>query len=551
MDFKLGRFLDRAFKRENLPDHPVGTAEEARAMIEALPVHDPAAAMAELMACVRSINEEASFTPGRRARVLMELDVVGHQLWRPLSEAFLAPEGKPLEGRDGDIQILEALQVSAAEFSTGFGFCVGKDAWKSDWIRDNKVAVMLRRAYWLTRMMILSRMLNLPGADERWAELNRLYRLADQLELLRSVAVVFPGSAATSSVKQEYVRMLLVDITRPDRMLARDMELAFRIIGRVAANVQLEPQAIEGAQYFTVARDAQRPVALFRHTGRISSKALYLHTGNALPRLKAMLERDVGLDAAEPDPMFGMCFTLGERRALVNFMLNQWGERPAQRRAPRIAMKGEAVLMQGIANLTEVIPRHDQGGFNADKAGGSKLRIQFDKTTNLGKRTVRQIAMELRDASASGLGIALPRSAARWAKIGAIVGVHTDPGAEWVIGVIRRMNATDESLELGISVVTRKPTLVWCEVNDTGHSGVWDHEKRFEKNFDEHFTRGILVEPQGHILVAGEMLFPPGTASRGSWFDMPVKGGMARIMVTRVREETQDFQRVEFEPHAS
>ena len=206
-------------------------------------------------------------------------------MWRPLSEAFLAPEGKPLEGRDGDIQILEALQVSAAEFSTGFGFCVDKDAWDSDWIRDNKVIVMLRRAHWLTRMMILSRMLNLPVA-------------------------------------------------------------------------------------------------------------------------------------------------------------------------------------------------------------------------------------------------------------------------EWVIGVIRRMNATDASLELGISVVTRKPTLLWCENNDTGHSGVWDDEKRFEKNFDEHFTRGILVEPQGHIPAAGEILFPPGTASRGSWFDMPVKGGMARIMITRVREETQDFQRVEFEPHA-
>ena len=158
-------------------------------------------------------------------------------MWRPLSEAFLAPEGKPLEGRDGDIQILEALQVSAAEFSTGFGFCVDKDAWDSDWIRDNKVIVMLRRAHWLTRMLNL-------------------------------------------------------------------------------------------------------------------------------------------------------------------------------------------------------------------------------------------------------------------------------PVAEWVIGVIRRMNATDASLELGISVVTRKPTLLWCENNDTGHSGVWDDEKRFEKNFDEHFTRGILVEPQ-------------------------------------------DFQRVEFEPHAS
>ena len=549
MEFKLGRFLDRAFKRENLPDHPVGNVDEARAVVAALPQHDPAAALAELMACVRSINEEATFTPGRRARVLMELDVAAHHLWRPLSEAFLAPEGKPLEGTEGDAQILEALRVSAAEFANGFGFCVDKDAWNSAWIRENRVAVILRRAHWLTRMMILSRMLNLPGADERWTALNDLYRLAEKQELLRSVAAVFPGSSSTSSVKQEYVRMLLVDITRPDRMLARDMELAFRIIGRVAATVQLEPQPIEGAQYFTVTRDAQRPVALFRHSGRISSKALYMHTGNALPRLKAMLERDVGLDAGEPDPMFGMQFTIRERRSLVNFMLNQWGESPAQRRAPRIAMKGQAMLIQGIASLAEVIPRHDQGGFNADKAEESKLRIQFDKTANLGKKSVRQMAMELMDASASGLGVSLPRAASRWARIGALVGVRPGAGADWVVGVIRRMNAKDESLELGLSVLTRKPTVVWCEVSDAGHSGVWDDEKRFEKNFDEHYVKAILLEPQGAGFVQGEMLLPAGAASRGTWFDVPLKGGLARLMVTRVREETQDFQRVEFEPH--
>lgn len=552
MDFKLGRFLDRAFKRENLPDHPVGTVEEARAVIEALPQHDPATALAELMACVRSINDEVSFTPGRRARVLMVLDDAAHALWRPLSEAFLAPEGKPLDGLEGDTRILEALRVSAAEFSTGYGLCVVGNAWNSEWIRDNRVAVMLRHGHWLTRMMILSRMLNLPGADERWTALNNLYRLADEHDLLRSAGSVYPDSPTTSSVKLEYVRMLLMDITRPDRMLARDMELAFRIIGRVAAAAQLEPQPIEGAQYFTVPRDAQRPVALFRHSGRISSKALYLHTGNVLPRLRAMLERDVGMDAAEPDPMFGMCFTLRERRSMVNFMLNQWGERPAQRRAPRIAMKGAAVLIQGIAGLSEVIPRHDQGGFNADKASESKLRIQFDKTSNLGKKSMRQVPMEMIDASASGLGVALPRAASRWAKIGTLVGVRASANADWVLGVVRRMNAKEEILELGINVISRKPSVVWCEIDGGGgSSGVWDDEKRFEKNFNEHYLRGILLEPQGHTLAAGQMLLPGGAASRGTWFEVPVKGGMARLMVSRVREETQDFQLVDVEPHTA
>jgi hypothetical protein len=549
MDFDLNRFRALAFGKEKLPDHPVSDETEARRMIEALPAHDPAASLAELTACVLSINQDGTFTPGRRARVLMELDIAAHVFWRPLGAAYLAPEGVPLDGRDGNSSLLTALQESAAEFAVGFGLCVGKKEFDADWIRDNRLAVMLRRARWVTRKMILSRMLNLPGAVARWTELNDMYRLAAENDLLRNVSTVFQGNTRTSSVKHEYLRMLLVDITSPDRMLGRDMELAYRLIGRIVSTVQLEPEPIEGALYFIVPVKAHHPVSLFRYSGAVPKGALYMHVANAVPRLKAMLERDAGIAAGDPDPMFGAVFTMRERRALLNHMLIQWSENPAQRAAKRISMKGKASLVHGVAGIVDVIRKHDQGGFNADKATASKLRIQFDNTVTIQKKNIREISGELVDASATGLGIALPRTEARWAKIGAIVGILTAPGAEWVLGVVRRINAKDDHLELGINVLTRKPRLLWCEINDSSESSVWDEEKRFERNFDEHYAKGILLGQQGDKLVAGEMLFPTGASKRGSWFDVPVKDGKTRLLITKVCEQTHDFQRVEFEPH--
>ena len=194
MEFDLTRFRELAFGKDNVPDHPVGSEAEARRMIETLPRHDPAAALAELTSCVISINEDVSFTAGRRARVLMELDIAAHQFWRPLGTDFLAPEGIPLEGRDGDVAILQALQESAAEFAAGFAMCVGEKALSSGWIKSNRIAVLLRRARWVTRKMILSRMQNLPGADDRWKELNSLFRMAVDSDLYRNVARVFPGN---------------------------------------------------------------------------------------------------------------------------------------------------------------------------------------------------------------------------------------------------------------------------------------------------------------------------------------------------------------------
>lgn len=519
-------------------------------MIAGLPGHDPATALAELTACVSSINVDPSFTAGRRARILMELDVAAQRFWRPMGADFLAPQDKPLEGRDGAAALLKALQASAAEFSAGFAHCVDKEAWNSAWVKSNRVAVVLRRARWLTRKMILSRMLNLPGADERWTELNEFFRFAVGQDLVRNVAPVFPGNPRGSSVKQEYLRMLLVDITRPDRMLGRDMELAFRLIGRITSSVRLESEPIEGADHFIVPVGGNRPVAMFRHSGKVPEGAWYLYVANALPRLQKMLEGDAGADGAEPDPLFSMLFTIRERRALIKFMIDQWGARPAQRRAPRIAMKGGARVMEGIGNLAQVIQRHDQGGFNAESATPTKLRIEFDRSVTISRNSVREIPSELTDASASGMGISLSRGEAHWAKVGALVGVLTTAGGDWAVGVIRRSNAKEQQLDLGISVLTRKPRLVWCERDETNYAGVWDDEKRFERNFNEHFLRGILLEPPGEGFDSGEMLFPPGAATRGTRFEMPVKNGRLRLTVTAIREETHDFQRVAFDVKA-
>ena len=251
------------------------------------------------------------------------------------------------------------------------------------------------------------------------------------------------------------------------------------------------------------------------------------------------------------DLVFGMQFTIRERRALVNFMLNQWGERPAQRRAPRIAMKGQAMVLHGHDALAQAVVPHRQGGFNAEKASASRLRIQFDRSVNVGRKDIREITSELTDASSSGLGVSLPRAQARWAKVGSLVGVMLNPGAEWVLGVVRRMNASEEKLELGISVLTRKPRLVWCEIDDAGHTSVWADATKFEKNFDEHFIKGILIEPQGAQFVPGEILLPPGAATRGSMFDVPVDGGEVRLRIVTIREQTHDFLRAEFEPVAT
>jgi len=553
MPFDLAQFRKLVFDRSSLPDHPIATEDEARKMLADLPVHDPAKALAELTHWVVSINENDTFSPGLRARILMEIDVGAHPLWRPLGAEFLAPGGKPLEAADGDPAILHALRESASEFANGFRLCLTPAGLESRWLRKSLQSVTLRRARWHTRKMMLSRMLRLPGADDRWEELHTLYHFATEHGVLRNVTTVFPGSPRTSSVRQEYLRQMLADLARTDRMLARNIELIYRIIGRVSASVKLEAEVLPGALHAVVPEGARRPVTLAWHPERLPDSALYIDASNALPRLKTLMERDMDRDPSEPDTAFGEVFTIRERRAMVELLIDHWGAKSPHRRSARIAMKSEAIVRDGFEGVAGVLdpaaaigPGSPQGPIPT-----SRLRIEMNDAEQKAKqvqKVVRTMKGRLLDASTSGVGMLVARREAGWARLGALLAICILPGSDWVVGALRRINPDGENLRLGINVLSRRPRTIWLHLESTNYVSVWEEEKRFERNFADYFQRGILLEDMGAPLVAGEMLLAPGQAAKGSRFDVSLAEGVQRLLVTAVRDESHDFQRVAFEP---
>src|SRR5690349_19233391 len=118
--FNLARFMQQAFGRVALPDHPMRSLEEARKLLALLPAQDADHCLAELTRWTTSMNETEAFTPGRRARVLMLLDDTARLHWRSLGARYLAPQGRPTDARDGDPAILRAMFESASEFANGF-----------------------------------------------------------------------------------------------------------------------------------------------------------------------------------------------------------------------------------------------------------------------------------------------------------------------------------------------------------------------------------------------------------------------------------------------
>jgi len=550
--FDLARFRDLAFSRTPLPDHPMQTEAEAKKLIELLPDNDPGHALAELTQWTASLNATGSFSPGRRARILHLLDDASRPLWRELGQRYLAPAGAPNEGLDGDAAILRAMSDSASEFANGIALVLDTgDEQGTKLVAANYALLTGRTLRWLSRRLALTYMLQGAHAAAIWERLHRRFRLAVEREVMRDMFPAHRGAHYNSSTQIEYVRALLLELAHPDSLRPREVELVYRIAARLAPAVRLETERSDEANLAIVPAADERPAKAALVKSK-SAKPWYIATANCLQRLRGLLERDLGRDPAEEDTLFGRGFTLRERNAMVKRVLEHWGMDPPVRRTKRVAMAAPARVLGGFENVVSVIPALDKGLLGDAAAARRELQLKLDETSKTLSRAKlragRVGAARVVDASAGGLGIAIRRSDAPWAALGALLAIRIEPGTEWFLGVLRRVFSIENELRLGVQILAARPHVVALRTETVKRDQVWEEAMRFEATFKEHYQRGILCEPQTLPLRNGEMLLAPKLASRGTQFNVPLpRGGEQRIRIERLVEDSQHYQRAMFD----
>lgn len=552
--FDLGRFRDRAFGRKPLPDHPMQDEAEARKLLALLPEGDADYAIAELTHWTASMNATESFTPGRRGRVLMLMHEASRPIWRELGQRYLAPEGLPTEGRDGDPAILRAMWDSASEFSDGFARVLDSTEQDSKWVKQNFAALLTRNLRWLNRRLALSYMLHGGQTGAIWERLHRQYRWAIEHDVFRTALPAHDGGRYTTTPQIEYTRPLLLELANPGGVRPREVELLYRIAARLAPAVRLDTEPSPEANFVVLPEADGRPAVLHGAKARVKpggSALLHIATANCLPRLRAALERDLGRDQSEEDTVFGRGYTIRERNLMVNRVLEHWGLDPPQRRTRRIGMASAARVIAGFDLVLGVLPPPERTASEDAGSARRKLSLELDVTSKTLKRSKIQAARvgpaRVIDASAGGLGIAIRRTDARWAVHGALLAIMIEPDGEWFLGVLRRIFSVEDEYRLGIQVLAAKPKVVMLRADTVKRDEVWADAMKYEAAFREHYKRGVLLEPQSLPLAAGEILLSPGLASRGSQFGVPLAEGEQRIRVTRVLEDSEHFQRAMFE----
>jgi len=161
--------------------------------------------------------------------------------------------------------------------------------------------------------------------------------------------------------------------------------------------------------------------------------------------------------------------------------------------------------MGGFDQVVGVVPVLARQDTKQIAGARSALRLQLDETTKSLKRSKIRAARidpaRVIDASAGGLGLAMRRGGAAWAKHGMLVAVVIEPGKDWFVGVL----AADLFDRRGVCASASRSSppnrARSCFTRPRpGSNLVWDEAIRTEKNFSEHFRYAILLEPAGVAL---------------------------------------------------
>jgi len=550
--FDLGRFRDLAFARPELPDHPLQGVDDAKKVLAEIAAGDPDKGLADITHWVAGMNATDSFSAGRRARILLTLDEAARPLWRLKSESYLLPDGPGGRRTEGDPNILRALFDSASEFAAGFEIVLNESAnpdRSSRWVEQNHVLLHARNMRWLARRLALSHMLRLDAVGAIWERTHRLYHLAEEYEVARIPVQVFAGDRLKSSVRQEYTHMLLLELASPEGMRARDIELAFRIARTVAGSVRLEAARSTEAPFAVVPAGDARPGAA-AGAAKSEPAPLYIATLGGLTRLRDMLERDKSSEDAAPDTLYGEAYSVGQRRALIKRLLEYWGADAPQRRSRRVPLASKARIVAGFERVVEVIPALDKSAVSPEEARRD-LQLSIDDTTRTLSRAKLRAAQSIGsarviDASNGGLGLAIARSDATWARLGAIVGIAIEPGNEWLVGVLRRMFAIGKELRLGIQVLAKAPRVLMLNAGSSLKDLTWEDAVKHEATYRERFRKAILLEAK-LPLTSGDLLLPPKLAQAGGRFEVPLPGGLQTISVAKLLDDSEHYQRASFE----
>ncbi|MBI1174307.1 MAG: hypothetical protein GC139_03455 [Sideroxydans sp.] len=530
---------------DNKPDHPMHNAAEARRLLGELPKGEPLKALAEVTDWLNSFKGTPGFQLEHRIAVAMLLDEAGQPRHAELLRRYLdEPHLQDFQG----MRQWHAMHAFAKAQAETYAVCVAEyhQAKPSVEIRERMPVLYVRLLRAVAAQMKLEFMRYLDVEPGVWGELYRHYLFAESEQCADRMVIAYPAQVIHTSPQRELLRALALYLSSPGTLAPNQIEVSFRIAGRMVSFFEFSPEPDLTRPYFI---DLAHPVepGYAGSDPQLTPEMRFFGMNRAIPRLTEIVhQNEQGM--LDEERRFGNEFTPDGKLTVLKHLMQHWGELHLHRHQERRGISSEIEVVHGFKSVSKLVAHIELDhvvGLSAEEVG------MLEERDSVGLSGVEENYTSenwlVQDMSNNGLGALMPQAAGGWVKIGMVCGLKGKQSSLWWVGMIRRLK-TDApgKVHAGIEILTKKPLAVWLRALGKGVETTSNWETS-SGSFEYDYLPVILLPDEHNAYLNATMLMESGSFVRDAIFEVMMGEKSRNIKLTEILAEGDDYEQVRFE----
>ena len=533
-------------KRTGKPDHPMSSMAEAKKLLSELPKDDPLQALKEGSSWLISITDTPGFRAELRVDLVKLLDETGQPLHATLLKTYLAsPHLQDFQGMLWWQQMHQFTRELARAYEECLAAC-WREEMKPYQLQELQPLLSVRLLRAIAEHMKLELMRYLEVGHTTWERMFHCYRDAEAGQYAGTTLYAYPGYAVHTSPQRELLRALVLHESSPGNLAPDQIEVGFRIAGRMASFFDLATTPDADSKYCIDLAQPQAPRALDGTI--IATPAMrYFSAIRALPKIGEIIAQQErgGLSAKQ---RVSSEFTPEGKLTVLKHLQLYWGRPHPRRLLERRGISANIEVVHGFLVISKLVPHIDLNqvtGLSGNDAASLAARSQLGIVSE-GNRGYKSETWTIVDASIGGIGGMIPRAAGAWVKVGDLCGLKAQNAQVWWVGVIRRLHSDPQNIvRVGIEILGKKSLSVWLRVlgKDAERVSNWETSSG---SFKYDYSPAILLPDAQNSYVNATMLLESGGYAPGKIYEAMMGEKSREIELTGLLAEGEDYELVKF-----
>jgi hypothetical protein len=523
---------------EGKPDHPLFDLDEAKRLIVELPEDDQHKALEDITFWLDSIKTTRGFHPEVRAAIVLLLDETALPIHSEFLHQFLnAPHLRDFKG----VHLWQGMHAYAKALAEAYTASVeeyraaGKKTFE---MRQQMPLLCVRWARAIAEQLKLELMRYLDVEPAVWRQIAACQRIAEAEQVAESMVLPYAGHVIHVSPQRELLRALMMYVAAPDELAPDQVEVSYRIGGRLCSFFDLKSAADADCPYQF---DLAAGTAPQRMHGEATADMRYFGAVRALAAVDK-IEKQNEDDPVWQERRFGSEFTPGGKLTVLKHLLAWWSGQPPLRHQDHRGIDTRVDVIHGFRLISQMATRIELLAADAEK----------HKPGGIGLAAVDEIdyaaeTWTVGDISLDEIGIRLVKSEGAWVKVGDLCGIKTQNNPLWWVGVIRRIHTDAASnVHLDISIIAKKPLSIWLRALGKGAEKASNWETS-SGSFQYTYLPAILLPDAQNSLRSATLLTETGAFIPGNQYQALMGDDSRDVKLVRLVAEGEDYEQVGIE----